>query len=102
MDFVVYLSQPNAFNILERDHNERGKALSHKAAEREEIGCLISLLENDFHLINAIDNDNHTPLSLSIFNDKFFSAKILISNGANVNLGGSNYGTCLNLATIKY
>ncbi|EAS00308.2 ankyrin repeat protein (macronuclear) [Tetrahymena thermophila SB210] len=103
IEVVAYLSNQNIpFDINFRDPKDSNKCLSHKAAEREEIGCLISILEKEYNLINAIDNDNHTPLSLSILHEKFFSAKTLISNGANVNLGGSQYGTCLNLATIKY
>ncbi|KAL4455048.1 hypothetical protein ABPG74_006430 [Tetrahymena malaccensis] len=103
MEVVAYLSNSNVpYDINYRDPKDCNKCLSHKAAEREEIGCLISILEKEYNLINAIDNDNHTPLSLSILHEKFFSAKTLISNGANVNLGGSQYGTCLNLATIKY
>lgn len=90
------------FNVGLRDENDRHKAYSHKAAEREEIGCLISILESDFSLIDAIDDENHTPLSLSILHERFFSAKTLISNGAGVNIGGAKYGSCLNLATIKY
>ncbi|KAL4503288.1 hypothetical protein ABPG72_000894 [Tetrahymena utriculariae] len=103
MEVVAYLSNQNIpYDINFRDPKDNNKCLSHKAAEREEIGCLISVLEKEYNLINAIDNENHTPLSLSILHEKFFSAKTLISNGANVNLGGSQYGTCLNLATIKY
>lgn len=47
MEVAAYLSiSPSAFDISVRDPKENGKALSHKASEREEIGCLISLLEN--------------------------------------------------------
>jgi ankyrin repeat protein len=74
----------------------------HRAAAEEDIGALVSLLECNFSLINAVDSDNNTPLSLAILQEKFFSSKTLISNGADVNLGGGHYGSCLNITTIKY
>jgi len=87
---------------LRIDKSNHDRSLSHLAAAREEIGCLVSLLENKYSLINSLDSEGHTPLSLSILYEKFFSAKTLISNGADVNLGGALFGNCLNLATVKY
>lgn len=76
--------------------------MSHIAAEDEDIGALVSLLEVDFGLMNVVDKANNSPLSLSIAFEKYFSSKTLISNGADVNLGGGSHGSCLNLGVIKY
>lgn len=47
MEVISYLSNPNLpFDITIKDSKDNNKSLSHKASEREEIGCLISILEN--------------------------------------------------------
>jgi len=62
---------------------------------------LIGILENKFELINVLDKDNNSPLSLSIITEKYFSSRTLIYKGANVNVGGGTFGSCLNIATMK-
>jgi hypothetical protein len=44
----------------------------------EDIGSLVSILEIKYDLINVLDNEGHSPLSLAIMYEKFFSAKTLI------------------------
>lgn len=58
-------------------------------------------MENKYELINVLDNDNNSPLSLSIITEKYFSSRTLITNGADVNIGGGIFGSCLNIATMK-
>ena len=80
---------------------QQGRTLAHQAAYEEDIGALIGILENKFELINELDNDKNSPLSLSIITEKYFSSRTLITNGADVNKGGGFYGSCLNIATMK-
>ncbi|EGR31963.1 leucine rich repeat protein [Ichthyophthirius multifiliis] len=49
----------------------------------------------------VLNNENHTPLSLSIFQEKYFASKILIFNNVDCNKGGGNYGSCLALGVCK-
>lgn len=42
-----------------------------------------------------------TALAISIKEEKYFSAKTLIYNGALVNKGKTSYGSILNLAMVK-
>lgn len=61
----------------------------------------MSILEQRYDLINSLDFEQNTPLSLAILQEKYFSSKALINNGAKVNLGGGFYGSCLNITVIK-
>lgn len=51
--------------------------------------------------MNDLDDENQTPLSLAIKEEKYFSAKVLIYHNSDVNLGGGIFGSCLNLGVIK-
>lgn len=46
----------------------------------EDISALRCLVNLNFDLVNEVDFDGQTPLSLSILEEKYFSAKILIFN----------------------
>ena len=52
--------------------------------------------------MNHLDKDNHTPLSLALLNEKYFSSKALIVKNANINIGGGFYGSCINISTVKF
>lgn len=69
---------------------KEGQTYAHIAAADEDIGSLINILENECSLIDATDDQGHTPLSLALIRDKLFSAKTLISNGCKVNIGGGH------------
>lgn len=51
--------------------------------------------------MNEIDIEHHTPLSLAIREEKYFSAKILIYSGCDLSRGGGEVGCCLNLCVVK-
>lgn len=90
----------NALNINEI-YQESGQSLMHKAVLNEEIGVMKSLIFFEFEHLNLLDFNKHTALSLSIQEERYFAAKVLIYNGANVEIGGNLMGNCLNLAIIK-
>ena len=71
-------------NIDKNVENEYNKPILHIAAFNEDIGAINGLLEINYDLINLLDNEGHTALTYSIFNEKYFSSRCLITNGADV------------------
>lgn len=68
----------------------------------EDMGVTRFLISEHPNLINALNITGHTPISLAIKEEKYLSAKILIQNGCDVNLGGkNNFGSPLNIAVTK-
>jgi hypothetical protein len=57
----------------------------HRAAIEQDIGVLMFLIREYRKLIDDEDANGYTPLGLAIKEEKYFSAKTLIFNGANVN-----------------
>jgi ankyrin repeat protein len=57
----------------------------HKAALEQDIGVLMVLIREYRKLIDEVDSNGYTPLGIAIKEEKYFSAKALIFNGANVN-----------------
>lgn len=55
-----------------------------------------------FHLSQVEDSDGHTPLSLSILDEKYYCSKIMIYHKVNVNRGGGMFGSCLTLGVTKF
>lgn len=102
LDLLSFFLQGSghAMNINEIS-KETGQSLMHKAALNEEIGVMKSLIFFEFEHLNLLDLNKHTALSLSIQEERYFAAKVLIYNGANVEIGGNLLGNCLNLAVIK-
>ncbi len=86
------------------------KILSHppeklifEATINEDLGILRYLI-SEFPselTINAIDSTGHSPLSLSINEEKYLSAKLLIQSGCDVNIGGGDFGSSLNIGIYK-
>lgn len=100
IEFVKILSK-KPWDIHQK--MKEGQTYAHIAAADEDIGSLINILENECSLIDATDDQGHTPLSLALIRDKLFSAKTLISNGCKVNIGGGHtYGTCLNIVVCRF
>ena len=56
----------------------------------------------DSSLINELDFEGRTPLSLSIINEKLFSCKALLARGASVHLGANEMGSVLNISVQKF
>lgn len=62
---------------------------------------MLSLISEYTQEIDKEDAEGMTPLGVAIREEKYFSAKTLIFNGANPNKGKSNHGSILNLALVK-
>lgn len=54
------------------------------AAEKGRLDKIKELLEQDPHLINAVDKDMYTPLHRACYGDHFEVVKYLIEKGANI------------------
>jgi ankyrin repeat protein len=52
-------------------------------------------------MINELDLDKHTPLSLAVREEKFFVAKLLLLHGADPRKGGGAFGSSLHMAVTK-
>lgn len=73
-----------------------------EATFNEDLGILRFLIsEHPDNLINFVNEQGHTPLSYAISEEKYLSAKLLIQNGSNVNIGGGEYGSPFNLSITK-
>ena len=102
MDLLGFFIEESEFTIdLNSICKDNGYSLMHKAVKNEEIGVMKSLIFYEFENINLIDINQHTALSLAIQEERYFAAKVLIYNNANLEIGGSLMGNCLNLATVK-
>lgn len=77
------------------------RTLIHKAAIENDIGVLRALLTINYDEINKVDEEDQTALFLSIRNENYLAAKVLLHNGANPQIGGGVLGSCLNLAAAK-
>ncbi len=73
----------------------------HISVTNEDLGVLRAFLKTDFSLSSILDEDNHTPLSLAIQEEKYHCAKIFLNAKVNINLGGGHMGSCLNQAISK-
>lgn len=73
-----------------------------EAAFNEDLGILRFLItEYCEKTLNIVNQLGHSPLSYSIKEEKYLSAKLLIQSGCNVNVGGGDYGSPLNLGIMK-
>lgn len=102
LDLMNFFYQGSGFTMeINQILPEKGQSLMHKAVMNEEIGVIKSLIFFEFEHLDLIDSNNHSALSLAIYEERYFAAKVLIYNGANVEIGGNVMGSCLNIAIIK-
>ncbi|KAL4502319.1 hypothetical protein ABPG72_011906 [Tetrahymena utriculariae] len=99
--FNQFVNEMSSNGFIINIRNFKGQNMVHLAAANEDIGVIESLNQIDLALKNHCDSNQHTPLSLSIYEEKYFSAKKLLQLNADPNIGGSIYGSPLNIATIK-
>ncbi|SMO68341.1 ankyrin repeat domain-containing protein [Solitalea koreensis] len=62
----------------------------HEASALNETGLLDELLDCEPKAVNSFSPDGFTPLGLACFFDCFDTAKLLIENGANINMASQN------------
>jgi len=82
-----------------RDSLQRN--LLHIVCLEQELGIIRYLVTHYEKLINELDLDKQTPLSLSIREEKFFVARLLLLHNADPKQGGGTFGSSLHMATTK-
>ena len=102
VDFEAFIQDFSAssHDILSiRDPLQRN--LLHIAALEQEIGIVRYLTQKRRELIDLTDQNNQTPLSLAIREEKDLAAKTLILNKANPNIGIGPLGSALHIAAAR-
>lgn len=98
-EFLNFYSKKTT-NLAEyRDSLQRN--LLHIVCLEQELGIIRYLVTNYESLINQLDLDKQTPLSLSIREEKFFVARLLLLHNADPKVGGGTFGSSLHMATTK-
>lgn len=72
-----------------------------KATLDEDLGILRFIIMNKRELINELNKDSLSALTISILNEKYISSKVFIQNNCDVNIGGGAYGSALNVGVSK-
>ncbi|KAL4435736.1 hypothetical protein ABPG74_018287 [Tetrahymena malaccensis] len=97
----IDITAPKVYTQYNQIDPKNGRNLMHLAVMDEDISSLRCLVNLNFDLVNEVDVDGQTPLSLSILEEKYYSAKILIFNKANVNIGGGVFGSNVTIGVVK-
>lgn len=104
MDYITFERFVQKISLKSIDFTKKiakQRTLIHKAAIENDIGALRALLTIIYDEINQVDEEDQTALFLSIRNENYLAAKVLLHNGANPQIGGGVLGSCLNLAAAK-
>lgn len=72
---------------LKAIESHTNQSLLHKAVLNEEIGIIISLISKEYPLLDLLDKENFSALSLAINKEHYFSAKLLLYKGASLIVG---------------
>ena len=92
-------------NISNNNNNKimikQANKLVFEAVFNEDLGVLRYLLSENTDIMKTIDTNSHTPLSYAIQEEKYLSAKLLIQSGADVNCGGGDFASPLNIGVTK-
>ena len=98
LDFLRYFSTEK-LDLLQKD--SKGRNLLHNAAFEDEIGVLYAMAMKFPRLLNLVDKDGQTPLTLALLEEKYRSAEVLIDLGGDLLIGGGIFGSALHLAVSK-
>lgn len=99
--FEKFINKLSTKNVDFKQKLTKQRTFLHKAALENDIGVLKSFLSLIYDQINALDEEEHTALFLSIRNENYLASKVLLHNGADPLIGGGLLGSCLNLASAK-
>ena len=98
---VVQILIENNANMLAKDNQKQ--TVLHKASNfPETLKLLIDFLKNEkTNLIDDVDEENNTALHLASKDDNIHSVKLLIKNGANVEIQNSQSKNALHISAEK-
>lgn len=98
INFIQSLST-NPIDFNKSDHKLRN--MLHIASLKDEISVISNLTKEFPDLLNQVDKENQTPLTLSLLENKTRSIQILLELGADPKKGGGHLGSALHLAAFK-
>ena len=78
--------------------NVYNNTLLHRAAWYNSTSCVRVLLRFAPHLLDAVDEDNDTPLMMAVMNDRRDAVKMLLRAGADVRKKDDNGSTVFDFA----
>jgi ankyrin repeat protein len=101
ISFITFLQSMSLDPIDFTKPDIKTRNLMHLAAIKDELSILINMGREFPELINQIDKENQTPLTLSLLENKSRSIQCLIGIGADPKKGGGQLGSSLHLAAFK-
>lgn len=101
VDFFEFLRFFSTEKLDFQQKDAKGRTFLHNAALYEELGVLTAISSKNPKLLNLLDKDSQSPLTLSILEEKFRSVELLIDLGSDCLIGGGIFGSSLHLAVSK-
>lgn len=101
ISFITFLQSLSLDPIDFTKPDIKVRNLMHLAAIKDELSILVNMGREFPELINQIDKENQTPLTLSLLENKSRSVQCLLGIGADPRKGGGQLGSSLHLATFK-
>ena len=101
VDFFEFLRFFSTEKLDFQQKDAKGRTFLHNAALYEELGVLTAISAKNPKLLNLLDKDSQSPLTLSILEEKFRSMELLIDLGSDCLIGGGIFGSSLHLAVSK-
>jgi len=68
--------------------DDNNRTILHTCSTYEDYSVIKYLLTFHSSLINLVDKENHTALSLSLSKEKYLSVRYLMKHDANLQIGG--------------
>lgn len=98
INFIQSLSfEPIDFNRSD----SKLRNMLHIASFKDEISVIANITKEFPDLLNQVDKENQTPLTLALLENKPRSVQLLLDLGADPRKGGGHLGSSLHLAAFK-
>ena len=101
VNFPSFLEIVSTEEVKLHTLDESERSFLHYAALYEDVTVMKYMISYMPSLLDKLDVEGQTPLSLSVAKEKYFSARYLLKHGANPVKGGGIYGSPLHIATRK-
>lgn len=101
LEIIKFLHLFSSQKLDFQQKDSKGRNLLHNTAFEEEIGVLHAIALQYPRLLNLVDKDGQTPLTLALLEEKFRIADMIIDLGGDLLLGGGIFGSSLHLAVSK-
>lgn len=101
ISFINFIQNLSANPIDFNKSDSKLRNMLHIASLKDEISVIYNLTKEFPDLLNQVDKENQTPLTLSLLENKTRSIQILLDLGADPRKGGGHLGSALHLAAFK-